>query len=379
MELLRAAKQIIPILKLATTEEKSINWNKKPAGISQAHWDALKRGRDEGWLSAVVSHEQSGRVASVVDDSYLMGGLGRTFGPKIQTVLKTMPVFFSTVEQFNRMTTALAAMRLADDPKVLAGFERVAKGTAQEGQKLDSYTAARMAVERTQFLISDINRPTMMRGSLGGIATQFMQFPIAITELWMNVMRNAGVRPKDAVKFVAPALLGLIATSGLWGIPGGQDGNDLIKALSRIVGPMFGLSQLDIQREVQHWLTRSLRELGIDDNTAFGVPEVLFKGLPRLLGVDMSRRASANLNIADMLFSSDPAKVMGPGGAMIINSAQDAIGYYMHGHPYLAMSALMPSFARDMVHAVEGWQGRGPISPTTWQTRMTKLSSTLST
>jgi hypothetical protein len=130
---------------------------------------------------------------------------------------------FSAAEQFNRRVTFIAAYKMARD-----------KGMA------DPYAFAVQAISETQGVYNKGNKPAWARGAVGGTLFTFKQYSIGYVEFLRRMWGNG----PEGKKAVGLALGVLFLMSGLGGMPGADDLDDVIDGfLQRVLGRSFDTKQ----------------------------------------------------------------------------------------------------------------------------------------
>ena len=169
------------------------------------------------------------------------------------------------VETINRTVTALASYRL-----------EIANGATHEA----AVQAAQDAVNNTQFNYAATNSPTLFNHPLLKLALQFKKYGQGMYQLIGtqvgNAMRNES--PGDrarAVKTLAGIAATHMAMAGALGLP-----TEPFKYLLMALSPFTGLTWGDVEDEIRKAAAGTLGKTG---------GEVLTRGLPRFLNLDLSR------------------------------------------------------------------------------------------
>lgn len=153
---------------------------------------------------------------------YQIMGLSRgqefSFSGRVQQAMKLWMLPFRVTEQINRLTTFIAAFKLAKD-----------KGMTND----DAYKSAQETVYATQFRYDEANRPALARGDVGSLLFTFKTYPIFMAETLAHLARTS---PSSAVFM----LLGLTVMAGVEGLPFAEDLEDLIDTIAqRVFGSPF--------------------------------------------------------------------------------------------------------------------------------------------
>lgn len=255
---------------------------------------------------------------------------------------------FSVPERINRLTTYIAAYRLAQQP----GFrERAAKvygknSLAQqmlfaEG-KWSPAAFAEFMVDETQYRMGKANRPTIMRGP-GAALLQFKGFMMQSLEAWSRMVRYQGKAGKLAA---ATSIAVMLALGGLWGFPGGEDARDLLEKL---------LEKM-LNRDVD--LRTSLRRRLYEATGSQWIAAAADRGIPYAFGLDMGRvgmgriapdgGASTGSDTLDSLLL-----VGGIPADMLIRRPVNALDALRKGEPAGALAALSPTSIRNPIQAAQ--------------------------
>jgi hypothetical protein len=333
----RAFKDAVSTANLLQVSEGGIDWNRRPAGISGAEWAAMRKAHEEGLLFPVTTQE----LAGLANRDY--GSFVPKIGVKGVKVMEAMMLAFNSVENINRITTWLAAYRMAQDPAMRQRADGILKNTRWADQPKTPDLLARAAVEDTQFVMGRENRPEFMRGAMA-LPTQFMSFPVQMLEQFIKAGKYYG---GDGVFSTGPGktmlalmALGVMSTAGVWGLPFAEPLKKAIEGIYRLVTG----TRLDVDKEMREAIVAA----GLDKN--FG--EAISKGLGRLAGIDISRRTSLEIVPTD-LFSGNARDFLGPTGGVVLGSLADAHERFNQGQNLLGFAALMPTFLKNVITARE--------------------------
>jgi hypothetical protein len=333
----RAFKDALSVVNLLKVSEGGIDWQRKPSGVSAEEWQAMQRAHEEGLLFPVNTQELTG----LAQRDY--GSFIPTIGVKGVKTMEYLMLAFNTVENINRITTWLAARRLAADPAVRAKSEKTLSKSRWAGEQKTPDLLAKAAVEDTQFVMGRENRPEFMRGMMA-LPTQFMSFPVQMLEQWIMAAKYYG---GDGVFSTGPGktmlalmALGVMSTAGIWGLPFAEP---VKKAVEQIYRMLTG-KRLDVDKE----LREALVEAGLDKQWG----EAISKGLGRLAGIDISKRTSLDI-VPTNLFSGNARDMLGPTGAVTLGSLADALERFKQGQNLLGFGALMPTFLKNAITARE--------------------------
>ena len=303
----------------------SFDLSKAPADVMP---DLIRTDQD-GLLNPQVSHEMVGLAA----------GQRRFLREQRQSVGNVMDKFialYSAAERVNRVVTFIAVHRLGRDQKIMDKAKRVLSANElvalrmREGE-FGPTELARQTIEDTHFRQGKGNRQVISRG-LGAPMLQFMSFITNALELQYKMASQHGVEGMKGLGMMAGML---ILTTGIYGLPFGDDMKDLIEKLVSWARSR----DLDIEQSVYD----AFEGMGAPGAAA----EIFQRGLLRQLGIDVSRRIGmGNIvpSAADPLGSFVPFDMTyGRATRMMDHMKQDR---------YLEASGeLMPLFLKNPVQA----------------------------
>lgn len=300
-------------------------------GTGDARLDAaLKHAEEEGIVSPQEVHslmaQARGSGALKSGDGTALGDTmakGSNFLSKL-TLLWGRP--FALAEQYNRQVTFIAAFRTAVEQKIG-----------------NPALFAEKAVNETQFTYTKANRPQWARGAIGSTLFTFKTYSISYVEL---LARMAGSGP-DGRKAALLGLGVLFLMSGLQGLPGADDLDDVIDGLMQRLG--YNFSSKMAKREF-------FAKLFGEGGAAF-----LMKGASGLPGapIDVAGRLGlGNLIPGTGLFTKktdhtqDVAELFGPAGSFA-KQGFTAADKLTQGEVGGAFSALLPVAAQNAVKAAD--------------------------
>lgn len=291
---------------------------------------ALKRAEEEGVVSPQEVHsliaQAKGAGALKAGDGTAAGDAAAKASNFMSKLMLAWGRPFALAEQFNRRVTFIAAYRTAvaekmDDPAAFA--ERV--------------------ILETQFNYSKANRPNWARGAVGGALFTFKTYSISYVEL-LSRLAASGPEGKRAA-LVALAVLVLV--SGLDGLPGAGDMEDIIDGLLQRLGYNFSTKQA--KREFLAGIVGD------------GGAQFLTKGMSGLPGapIDVAGRLGlgnlvpgTGLLLKKPDHGSDVAELMGPAGSLA-RQAATAAGQLVSGNVREAATAVLPVAAANVVKAYD--------------------------
>lgn len=325
-----------------------------------------------GIIKPVMTQELLSQDARI---SY--GPIYDKLAPAARAFTQSASFLFSSVEQMNRMTAALAAYRMLNsDPKMMERAIRwKEKASIYENEPNTPEFLARLAVEDTQFVVTKENRPMFMQGNIASVVSQFQQYPLAMLELMLKMARFADARQKAV--FGALMGLGIMATAGLWGLPFARPLFSTIEELSKLLSPMLGTSPIEAKKFIQDIALEMGRLLNSDDPSYLA--DYILNGFVRAAGIDMSRRTALEIIPTDLL-SGESIDMVGPFGGVVLGGAKQFYDYMNSGHTGLAFASLLPLAARNAYMGATGQyvtpgsgRSRIPAGTQTWEEDVVKI------
>ncbi|HOS87460.1 MAG TPA: PLxRFG domain-containing protein, partial [Burkholderiaceae bacterium] len=285
----KSAKQMTAAVKDAT---------KKTTGDAALD-AALKRGEEDGTVSPQEVHDlmrqAQGKGALKSGDGTKMGNAAATAQNVVSRIGFAWGKLFSTAEQFNRRVTFIAAYR-----------------TAVEQGMSNPDAFARRAIHETQGVYNKGNKPDWARGAVGSTLFTFKQYSIAYVEM-LHRMATTGEpgSPERAAgrRGALYALAVLMLLSGVGGLPGADDLDDIISGLMQSLGYNFD--------------SKAKRKAFLAEYLGDGAAQFMERGVSGIAGVpiDISGRMGlGNLIPATGLLTkktdhtSDVAELLGPAG-----------------------------------------------------------------
>lgn len=277
-----------------------------------------------------------------------------------QKTLDASRVMAHLTEVNNRILTALATYELA---KQKAIDTKIDPATAH----LVGIKEAKLAVSQTQFNYSSPNKPRLFQsggplGSAGPVVFQFMQWPQHMYALMIqNFSLMAGpdpVRRKEARKLLAGLFATHLAAGGILG------------AALQPVKWAFGLLAMVFGDEGEDTLKGAISGETFDRGTTklladmFGseIAMVLTKGLPTIVGGDLSQRMSLG-TVYYLNFRGNNAEsalgslVLGLGGASVnlVANFGRGVEHFFDGNYRRAIESASPKILRDIVRTTRYW------------------------
>ncbi len=272
-------------------------------------------------------------------------------------------IAFGTVENVNRITAALAFYRAAKQDRNKANFKAYARGTRFGEQNLDAMdpetfarTMGAMGVEKTQFFMGKENRPMFFQGPIMSVVTQFQSFMWQMVGLYADALTksmggrlgNFSAEDQVAIKSMARKQLGMMALTmfafgGAMGLPFMEN----FKQLWRLITENFG-------DEVGQDFEQGTREV-LGPILGYNATDMLLRGLPRGMGMDISRRASyGDVIPLRLLMGGDPTDYTGPAISRIIDTVQGVNTSYDRGDMIGTAAALFPIAMGNLIRASLG-------------------------
>ena len=234
---------------------------------------------------------------------------------------------FAIAEHMNRQVTFITAYNAAKE-----------QGSTPD----QAYSKAIQAIDETQFIYGKNNRPNWARGNIGAVVFTFRLFSISYTELLVRMLRQNPESRKAALYMLGM----LILASGLQGLPGSDDLDDLIDT----IGQAFGYN-INSRLAKRKW---------IESVAGKQLASFAMHGLSALTPLDVSGRMSlGNLVPGTALFKAsnsrkeaDLLEIVGPAGGLAM-SYINTWGAVATGNWSRAATEWMPKAAKDMVRGVE--------------------------
>ena len=255
---------------------------------------------------------QKGTIQPIQNMDLGAGTLSQSLDtPIFRTLADSSGFAFGYVENSNRITAALSFYRAAkQDAKnnKKDKFSAFASGTrfsepvlddngnsiendTEEGQVAFAERMAEMGVEKTQFFMGKENRPTFFRGPYMSAITQFQSFLFQMVGSYTQAFNRAlggkldqhSPEEQQLLKVMARKQVGMMtmtmmAFGGAMGLPFMENIKELWKFLTENFGDEVGE---DIEQSMRETLGPIL---------GYNATDMLLRGLPRGLGIDVSRR-----------------------------------------------------------------------------------------
>jgi len=264
---------------------------------------------------------------------------------KFSKLMRAMGVVPHQVEVVNRVMTALAAYRL-----------EIGKGSS----KADATEYAKKVLDKTHIDYSATNTPYWLKPGVvpfGKLFFQYRKYQIGMLTLLGNQWRNAlKGETKEVRREARRMLFGLHVNHALMTGATGLPGIGTAFFIANLLNAAFGDDDEPWEAEAE--FRKYLAE-------TFGVEEgmIVAKGLPTLLGIDLSRTVGMGDIAAPIRLLRDDKKGrdlytevmmagLGPTLGGLGPQFADGIAALVDGDYYRAVEGLSPRFVRDVTRAI---------------------------
>lgn len=318
--LLTAYKELVPVLKDGSFDES--DYAKLPADVKLAVEALANRGR----INIALSSEL-GKARSTSNNVVVTG---------FDFVTSKMRGFAETVESANRLSSAIAAYRMAKQ-------NALAAGKSEESAHAAAVDYAENVIYETHGDYSANNAPRFMRSGITRVMTQFRKFQLIQASHYAKLFKEAFDRGNSqeardqrwlAQKVLMFNMSTLFAAGGVMGLPG-------FAMLSFFAG-MFGDDDEPDDPEA------TLRRMVGDKATA----DLLLKGIPKLAGMDVSGRIGAG-GMLSLLPYVEPSLdrngykdvvfgALGPAVSGLGSRMADAAGMMSSGQYWKGLEMMLP-------------------------------------
>jgi hypothetical protein len=318
-ELFKAYGELAPMMKSASLM-KQLDFTKVPDDVKNAINQLVNRGRVDIGIDTELGE-------------FKVDGESR-FGAAWNSVDKGLRAAVQKGESINRLSTAIAAYRLAMSKK----------GTTAD-QAIDY--AERILLE-THGDYSRFNAPRAFNTSFGRIALQFRKFQLIQLTWYAKMIKQAYSDPAQRGAALRSLAFGLTHTgvlAGAMGLPG-------YAAVAWALGSLFG------DDDEAFDLTDEIRKLIGDDDLA----NMVLRGVPTLGGSDWSGKIGAGNMLSIMPFSNADLTtrsgfyeglgtlVAGASGGMVVRGV-DGLGLLANGDYLKGMELVLPKGMGDVIKA----------------------------
>ncbi len=297
-----------------------------PLGKTDAEKEMIRELRDAGYFDPSLTQQemQGGRMST--KHRALRPALNR-----LQQVYDIGASGFNVTEQVNRVAAALAYFRAAQNPQLRERMREVYKNdqnfiemVARRG--MDPVQIAKFGVDETQFIGGKINRAPAMRG-IGAVLLQFKTYIANYLRLMHKNFTRMGARGKIAGSLM---LLSMLAISGLFGLP---FGDDALQAADFLAEKATG-----IDPNLEFQLRQFIADSGFGEYGA----EVMTRGFGRNVfgtGVDVSGRIGMG-----NIFPDDSITSLAPLITGTYARVSEAMDRWHTDQTYGAMAAMAGAF-----------------------------------
>ena len=305
----------------------------------------LKRAFAEGDVRPILTLQQMGMDPARAQ-SFL---LHRT---KLNQAYNMLPAMFNMAEVAGRMTAYIAAHRLYQKPGVAEKMDAVfANNAVWQDSPRNAHELGRFMIDETFGMYGKGNRPRFMRGP-GSAIFQFSAYPLQMLELMARTATRQGKEGKMAFGLM---MLALFAFGGWQGWPLAENIKDAIEFAWK------GVTGRDYDAE------QAIRDFTNEITGTKWVGEVTNRGFVRMLGMDISRRATLGeipaLDIVGSLVgeraSADQLGV--PMSLTVGNIKNFHQAYTNSGELSRGVLTILPPFIRNMIQAVT-WNNEGVMT-----------------
>jgi hypothetical protein len=319
-----AYAELGPLFKNVKLFDQQFDFSKVPADVRTAITKLVNQGQIDIGLATEINEYK------VDADSKL--------GKFAQRLNKSMRLAVQKVEATNRLSTAIAAyrlelVRLKKDPNV------------KNPEELATQYAADILTD-THGDYTAMNAPRIFNSQWGKVALQFRKFQLIQIAFYAKLLRDAFTNPAEravAMRTLAFSLGHSAVFAGMMGLPGYAAVAFLLKAFSDEDDPY---------------------DLTADMRKALG-PEwsdLVMRGAPTLVGVDLSGKIGAGNMLSIMPFSdadlsttAGRAEAFGTlvGGASLgmVSRVADGMGLILSGDYYKGIERTMPKGVSDALKA----------------------------
>lgn len=302
---------------------------------------AVMKAMKQGVFTPIFANESRGQFTSET-----MNRLGVKNGASVAASANKITHFFGSfmqaIEEVNRLTTFLAAHRMATaNPEVIAYANR-----ADSTNWTNAYDYAMGKVFDSQFLTTKEDRAYIQRFTPAAeVITQFGSFPLKMTELFVRAGGQLlqGIAKRDPFMAKAGGVLLLamaapvIGAAGIWGLPGADKTRDLLEF---IVGKLYGSTQ-NFDADAREFLGGGR------------FAEAVLRGVPHAYDwLSLNRRLAIDpLPVQDL--TGNITGLMGPTGGLVDAWLNRMPQYVSNGDYWNAAAVLMPRSVGNIVRGAQ--------------------------
>ena len=255
--------------------------------------DVVKAALADGTLMPIETFQEMARARGRTPQS-------RSIGAKAQATQDAMAFMFQAAERTNRLVSFIAAYRLAQRPGVMERVNADLRDNPlwtrrRKDRRMDAAEFASFVVEETQFVLGKVNRTRMMRGP-GALIFQFKSFSANYLELMARLGAFGGGVHRGGHRYAALAsmMFAMFLVGGLMGLPGAEDGFDMIEALIKAATGIDPQFERRLRESAGSLAAMAAGALGASEETQASVSALAgraaARGLAREAGVDVSQR-----------------------------------------------------------------------------------------
>ena len=273
-------------------------------------------------------------VASDQFNQEIKGRIGTRIGNTLNQAVDVLGLTMALPERFNRISTGLAAYRLARDGKIINpdtlkryGME---KGKKWPYEKAKAY--AEEIINDTHFVMGKANLPTWARGPSAG--AKFGRAAYALQSFSHQYLQLLGwmSKQKRGYRAIFRSLVALMILGGISSLP-------FFGTVSRISRRMLGRDPESAARQLVPESTGSNRNLWRD---------LVVYGAPSVLGVDISGSLSIEFHNPD----NPVAALVGVPYSILVDDPSKAIEAYQYGDKSRAVEALAPRVVSNVLAGI---------------------------
>ena len=330
-----------------------------PKHLTRGEWNMLRRMYQRGTIQAIVNLDLGAKYQQQLGTVLKGKEVTNKFAKGMAAAQDTSAFMFGAVEQLNRITTALAAYRIAvKSNKNLSRFQKFSQVTMFSDEKMTPEEAARMMVYKTQFFIGKENRPQLFRNGVMNVATQFLSFVMQYIGLYTQALnmflgREGKVKGKwdketwrMGSMMLGSLTLSMVFFSGLMGLPYMEN----IRQMLRYLTKMAGTYEFDLEYGMRKAMSSFLNPTIVD--------HLVHGSASKILGMDIRRRVGVGEPIPYTLMMGDLLAISGPAGSLAFDAGRRFVTAVNQGNIPMMVTATMPLGMRAFV---EG--GMGLVDP----------------
>jgi len=263
-------------------------------------------------------------VASDQFNQEIKGRIGTRIGNTLNRAVDVLGLTMALPERFNRISTGLAAYRIAKDGKIVNpdtlkryGME---KGKPWPYEKAKAY--AEEIVNDTHFVMGKANLPTWARGP--SVGAKFGRSAYALQSFSHQYLQLLGwmAKQRRGYRAIMRSLLALLILGGISSLP-------FFGTISRIARRTFGQDPESAVRSIVPESSGKNKSLWRD---------LVVYGAPSMLGVDISGSLSIEFHNPD----NPVASLLGAPYSVLFDEPAKAIEAWQYGQPGRALEVLAP-------------------------------------